>query len=141
MRSLVYLLLLFINLISAAGCGSLWEPWLSPGLPITFQQIEPRPTSLRLNKVWGFDARNVWAVGDGGTILKWDGSGWQAQSSGVTNNLYAIWGLDPNHVFCVGDDSTILYWDGLKWTKQEGQVIANFRGVWGTSTSDIWAVG
>jgi len=32
---------------------------------------QPSGTTLSLSGVFGIDAKNVWAVGDGGTILKW----------------------------------------------------------------------
>ena len=40
-----------------------------------------------LRDVWGLDASNIWAVGDGGVILKWNGTAWSAQASGITTNL------------------------------------------------------
>lgn len=32
----------------------------------------------KLLAVWGTDANNVWAVGDSGTIPKWNGTAWAA---------------------------------------------------------------
>ena len=40
--------------------------------------------------LWGvsaLDANNVWAVGEAGTILFYDGSSWSPQTSGTTNGL------------------------------------------------------
>jgi hypothetical protein len=53
-------------------------------------------------------AQNVWAVGDNGTVLKWNGTAWVAQSVGVTNSsLYSVWGADANNVWAVGSGGTI----------------------------------
>ncbi|MFN8442086.1 MAG: hypothetical protein U0175_14995 [Caldilineaceae bacterium] len=32
-----------------------------------------------LYSVWGTGTSNIWAVGVSGAILKWEGTGWQAQ--------------------------------------------------------------
>ena len=57
--------------------------------------------------VWGSGASDVWAVGDSGTILHWDGSAWTSASSGTTFALFGVWGSGANDVWAVGDD-TIL---------------------------------
>ena len=57
----------------------------------------PTPSSPWLSGVWGSSASNVFAVGDNGTILRYDGNRWNASASGVTTSLYAIWGTDGNN--------------------------------------------
>jgi hypothetical protein len=79
----------------------------------------PLPQSNRLYAVWGVDANNIWATGVNGTILRWDGSAWITQASGVTYTLVGIWGVDPNHVWVVGDNGVILFWNGSAWNKQQ----------------------
>ena len=37
-----------------------------------------------LSDVWGSGGSNVFAVGDAGTILRYDGSNWSAMSSGTS---------------------------------------------------------
>ena len=51
----------------------------------------PLPQGNNLSGVWGTDAQNVWAVGDGGALLHWDGSNWTTQSSGTVNYLTGVW--------------------------------------------------
>ena len=58
----------------------------------------------------GTDPNNVWAVGSGGKILKWNGSAWSAQTSGTTEFLNKVWGTDANNIWAVGDNGTILKW-------------------------------
>ena len=43
-------------------------------------------------------------------ILKWNGTSFIAQNSGVTESLYGIWGTDANNVWAVGYPGTILKW-------------------------------
>ena len=42
---------------------------------------------MQLDGVWGSSATDVFAVGDSGTILHYNGSAWSAMSSGTTNEL------------------------------------------------------
>ena len=66
------------------------------------------PQGNALRRIWGKDANNTWAVGDNGTILKWNGSSWSSQSSGTTQDLYGVWGSDANNVWAVGYNGTII---------------------------------
>jgi hypothetical protein len=47
----------------------------------------PLPQGNTLDGVSALDENNVWAVGDSGTILHWNGTSWSAQASGTTNWL------------------------------------------------------
>jgi hypothetical protein len=86
----------------------------------------------------------VFAVGDGGTILRWDGHGWTAASSGVTADLMGVWGSGAAaDVYAVGSSDgkgVILRFDGAGWkTVYSGP--ARLRGVWGSGPGDIYAGG
>lgn len=61
-----------------------------------------------LRGVGGIDASNVWAVGKYGSIEKWNGTTWTAQTSGTFRNLWDVWGADANNVWAVGEWGTIL---------------------------------
>ena len=48
-----------------------------------------------LNAVWGRAPNDVWAVGTGGEILRWNGLSWSPTASGVPSaDLRGIWGAD-----------------------------------------------
>ena len=68
----------------------------------------PLPQGNDLLGVWGLNASNIWAVGSGGTLLKWGGASWTIQTSNTTNELHGVWALDPNNVWAVGVGGTIL---------------------------------
>jgi len=53
---------------------------------------EPAPQGNRLNGVGGTGASDVFAVGDYGTILHWDGDSWSGMTSGVEVWLSGVWG-------------------------------------------------
>src|SRR5262245_47431816 len=73
-----------------------------------FYWQNPLPTGNPLAAVFGTDERNVWAVGERGTILKWDGVSWRVDFSGTTASLYAIWGSGPQSIWAVGEGGTIV---------------------------------
>lgn len=94
-----------------------------------------------LRDVWGTDTSNIWAVGDGGVILKWNGSVWATQTSGTTANLLRVWGADASNVWAVGSGGTIRKWDGSTWSAQTSGTTNILRSVHGSSASNVWAGG
>src|SRR5438445_3430450 len=76
----------------------------------------PLPQGNHLHSAWGSASNDVWAVGEGGTILHWDGTAWSASASGTGNLLYSVWGSASNDVWGVDDRGTILHWDGTAWS-------------------------
>ena len=69
-------------------------------------------TKYPLNGVWGSSSTDVFAVGDEGTILHYDGSTWSPMESGLKKVLNAVWGTSGTDVFVAGDGGTILHYDG-----------------------------
>ena len=54
------------------------------------------PTTYGLIKMWAASSNLIYAVGGGGTILRYDGNTWQSLYSGTTLDIRDIWGaLDP----------------------------------------------
>jgi hypothetical protein len=98
-------------------------------------------TLEQLSAVWGTSATNVFAVGDFGTILHYDGGRWSAMNSGTTNWLHGVWGTSASNVFAVGEGGTILHYNGSSWSAMNSGTTSFLFGVWGTSAADIYAVG
>ncbi len=95
-----------------------------------------------LNGVWGRSGSDVFAVGDSGTILHYDGTAWSAMTSGTTNNLNGVWGTTfGDDAFAVGDNGTILHYDGTSWFAMASLTTNNLNDVWGSSDSNVYAVG
>ena len=101
----------------------------------------PLPTGNNVRAIWGSEADDVWAVGDGGTILHWDGSAWMRVSSGTTIGLSGVWGSGANDVWALGGGGTILNWDGGAWIPVSSGTTNALSGVWGSGADDVWAVG
>ena len=98
-----------------------------------------------LNGVWGSGPRDVYVVGDRGTILhSTDGGlGWTEPTSHTQAGLAGVWGAGTTDVFIVGAGGTILHsGDGGKtFAPQTSGVTSDLYAVWGTSKNDVWAVG
>ena len=105
-------------------------------------QGEASPTMAALNAAWGSGASDVWAVGDLGTILRWDGTAWTTQTSNTVSNLRGLWGVDNKNVWAVGDNGTIVQWNGTAWTVLPKPSNTHFyHAIGGLDASNIWVVG
>jgi len=91
--------------------------------------------------VWGISGSDVFAAGDFGTILHYNGNTWSAMTSGTTQNLKEVWGSSASNVFAVGDGGTILHYDGSSWSAMTSGTTQPLYGVWGSSGSNVFAVG
>jgi len=84
----------------------------------------------------------VFAVGDNGTILHYDGTDWSAQSSGTTAQLFDVWGSSATDVYAVGRGGNgMLHFDGTSWSSVSGIPQSSLFGIWGASAHDVFAVG
>ena len=65
-----------------------------------------------LKGIWGSSAVDVYAVGEGGTILHTTDSGlnWSYQVSSTTMNINAVWGSSAADVYAVGEHGTITHY-------------------------------
>ena len=50
---------------------------------------------------------DVWTVGDGGVVLKWEGNVWNEVDTGTLSSLYGVWGTDE-YIWVVGASGAIL---------------------------------
>jgi hypothetical protein len=98
-----------------------------------------------LSDLWGTSTSDVYVVGDGGTILHWNGSAFSpAQTSTVAVQLFGAWGIvsgPTTTVFAVGAGGTILRsTGGGNWTQMTSNTNKTLQGVWGTSATNVYAV-
>ncbi len=101
--------------------------------------IEPREF---LKGVWGSSATDVFAVGENGMILHYEGVEWTKMKSPTTEHLYGVWGSSPTNVYAVGASGTILHYNGLTWSADvESGTTEWLRAIWGTGSNDIYSVG
>jgi hypothetical protein len=91
--------------IWGTGAGNLWAVggdevkhavlWHFDGMMWTAQDVSsvvPQDVPTTLYKVWGSSATDVYAVGETGTILHYNGVGWSLIDGGVSNPLFTVHG-------------------------------------------------
>ena len=78
-------------------------------------QVVNTGTTQNLRGVWVAPDETAFAVGDGGTTLKFSNSQWTPLSSGVTANLFDVWGSSSSSVVASGV-GTVLFYNGASWS-------------------------
>jgi hypothetical protein len=106
-----------------------------------WKKADNKVNTNELHSVWGAVPEAVWAVGNLGTINKWDGSKWEAISSPTDLNLYAVWGRSQEEVYAAGQYGVLLNWDGISWKIVRSSTSQNLRAVWGLGPNNVYAVG
>lgn len=94
--------------------------------------LTPRPLRFEqdLLGIWGSGPNDVWAVGDKGLILHWNGKILVPRASGVDTALRGVGGSSPSDVWFVGDKGRALHWDGLSLSdKSPGNLEFSLRAV------------
>ena len=136
------------NAIAAVGSDEAWAVG-SSGADWAGHYVDGRwtlvPTGVTtpLRAVWMGSASSVWAVGDFGTAVRWDGTKFQTVPTDATTQLTSVWGAGDTEVWAVGDDATTLRYDGRKLAKVTNTVasVELLNSVWGTGASDVWVAG
>jgi hypothetical protein len=98
-------------------------------------------TTARLTSNWGTSSRDMWAVGERGTTLHYDGERVQAVATGVTAALGSVWGTAADDVWAVGRAGAVLHWDGSAWTQLPSGTSATLNRVFSKARDDAWIAG
>jgi hypothetical protein len=102
------------------------------------------PTKESLLAIWGASRDDVWAVGDKGIILHFDGKAWKVSNSGTIKNLTGVHGTGQADVWAVGDGGITLHFDGNKWTemvKAVDRAETTLLAVRAVGPKDVWTSG
>lgn len=95
-------------------------------------------------------AKDVWAFGERGQILRREGATFRSMYSGVqrarpnlnsTVRLNQVYMTDADHAWAVGDGGTLLRFDGMTWTQQDIDTTEDLLAIAGAGPSDIWVAG
>ena len=92
--------------------------------------------------VWGSAVDDIWAVGEAGTILHYDGKQWTASESPTTVSLHAVSGSAPDDVWAVGE-SIVLHWDGKRWSDalNDPDLQETLLSVWADGPDSVFMAG
>ena len=94
-----------------------------------------------LNDISGTAVDDVWAVGEAGKILKWNGSAWTAVTSNTDAVLNDVWTLSAQEAWAVGDGGVILRYLNGQWGEVTSGVATDLNGIWAFATDMAIAVG
>lgn len=92
------------SLACTAGCTRSTATCFVPGWRLYVQS--PAPTFENLNAVAATSSSDVWAVGDNGTVLHFDGAAWTNVSIAGGKDLAAV-GLRDGKAFVGGEDGVV----------------------------------
>lgn len=107
-------------------------------------------TNETLHAVWGATATDIYAVGNGGTVLHnanatIGGGGTWTKTVQSSSTLRAIWGSSPTDMYIVGEAPAVILHStdgGASWTEATLPASAvGLYGITGTSANDIYVVG
>jgi hypothetical protein len=83
-------------------------------------------TNQTLHAIWGTSASSVWAVGNGGTALYYNGIQWQARPTPAavsSDSFISVSGTSDSNIFAVGEPSnslntgtSVMRFDGTSWS-------------------------
>jgi photosystem II stability/assembly factor-like uncharacterized protein len=84
-------------------------------------------TTFTINAVNYYNERNVWAVGNSGNALKYNGSTWVANNT--TGTLLCVAVPDTNAVWVGGSSGKLIKFDGKTWSNQTSGVYYDIKGI------------
>ncbi len=117
----------------------------------------------QVKNIWGSSTNDIYFVGNSGSIVHYDGSGFTKMESGTPFDLHDIWGVDNKHIWVVGFSAfstpygeVMLSWNGYGWDKVYeaywGEVNTNAEiaddvegisghSVWTTNPREVYIAG
>ena len=95
---------------------------------------------IPLHGVWGRHSEDVYAVGDGGRLLHYDGMYVNQVSTGITSTLRGVSG-NQDRTIAVGDGGVVLQREQQDWHSLESSTTVDLTGVHAQSTGKAFAVG
>jgi hypothetical protein len=126
----------------AGGPDDAAPPPPSPCTADGFCWVSPSPPAARFAAAWGAGPNEVWAVGESGTVVRWDGGRWSLVDAGVTDDLFSVAGVNGHEVWVAGGKHA-RRWDGSSWSSFDSGLDAFLYGldaIWGAAPDDVWGI-
>ena len=128
--------------------SQLWRQFDS-NIAFPYEWVPQDGGDEELHDIFVLDAEHMWAVGEQGTILFYNGMEWTSQDSGTTEVLIGVFALNLSNVWAVGGNGTILFCNAAAnepvWVPQESNTSRKLFGVSGcqsaASIPHVWVVG
>ena len=124
--------------IAVGPFGKIQQLRSTPALGFTDLRTGP---ALTLSGVFGSAPTDMWAVGDAGTVLHFDGRAVSSVVVPTSANLLDVWGSGPNDVWLVGTGGTVLHFDGQAFTPIASGTTVDLKAVFTARPNDVWIGG
>ena len=99
----------------------------------------PQPLCQDLYDVFAASWHEIWAVGEAGTIVRFNGWETKPSWSPTTRPLRGIHGSARDNIYAVGG-GVVLHFDGVEWSGVEAPD-CSFGDVWCRGPGDVYFVG
>lgn len=137
------------------------DVWLGGSIPIHWNGVgwtfyggvAYPPGGFRILRVWGNSTNDIYSVGEYGSIRHFDGSQWQAVTSGTTEGLHDLYGARDQQtgketIYCVAGErygpteGAVLSIEGLSVSHlPTAGLPQSLRGIWFASEYRNYVVG
>jgi hypothetical protein len=114
------------------------------GPPMALWTQETSGVTRDLHGVFGVSPTSIYAVGDGGTVLRSVGNGvWNPQCASFSGvDLQSVWASSDSDVYAAGTRYIIRFPGACNWVvAYDTAAAATFYGLWGSGPGDVYAVG
>lgn len=129
---------LFAVALDAAG-----TPWTGGQRGLVMRGTGTAGTTLNmapdLQDVWAVNATTAWAVGDFGSIYRWNGTTWTREATPATGTLFTVWASGPTNAFAAGANGTMLRWNGTAWSALSFPGTGTVSALWGSGPANVVA--
>jgi len=95
-----------------------------------------------LMSVHGTSARDVWAAGERGTILHFDGAAWTRVPAPTSADILSVCSIHEDLAYALPDaPGLVLEYSGGAWRRVEDARLYGLRAIWGTRGDAMIGVG
>jgi hypothetical protein len=97
---------------------------------------------MKLYGVSGTKNADMWACGEKGTLLHFDGTTWTPVDLGTELSLWSVLSISETDVWVAGSGGFMAHYDGATWTRSNTGVENNlYHLAYAPSNGSVWAVG
>jgi hypothetical protein len=100
----------------------------------------PEPQGNDLFRIWGFSDGSFYAVGEAGTVVRYDGA-FTLENTPTREDLHGVWAAGPNDIYACGTHGALIHFDGSKWRNVDAHTTEDLYAVWGSASDDIFLAG
>src|SRR6478609_4484130 len=103
--------------------------------------MSPQPHGRILFDIWGAGQNDLWAAGEGGTLLHRQAESWKLLRSPTDDAIRQVWGIEQDRWLVTGPSLFRLRGDAwLPEPDRSSNLGSDFQHVWGSAADDVWAV-